>query len=167
MNEHYTEEEKLSTTFSLDNGKISLSGFDILRRAMAKTSKKKADDLSPLQKKMIETVDKNTAIGLHKAEIERRSEARRRPVDASTINSIINGTSPNVKTLEGIALAYDEDPVEWFKLTLDDPPDPDGFANSPIYRIWSLYQRIPDENLDAVNERIEDLIDYLRRKERP
>jgi transcriptional regulator with XRE-family HTH domain len=160
---------------SLLDRKISSVGSGRLRAAMSrpkkKLTKRQIEDLTGLQKKMLEVVEKNEKAGLKRQHIFERSQERAsrgigRVVPVTTINSVSTGTVPSIKTLEGIALAYDEDPLEFFRVALDDPLDPDEFANSPIYRIWSLYKKIPEENRPAVDERIEDLIDYMRRKER-
>lgn len=152
---------------------MSPSRFDRLPRAVKKkkaSPKREEEDPTPLQLKAEEIVNRNTEQGWTRAKIRRRSEARRRPLPTSTINSIINGHDPSIKTLERFALAYDEDPIELFRLNLDDPPDQNDFAASPIYRIFSLYQVIlkkgTPEAIRRADERVEELVDFLRKVER-
>ena len=172
MDDTVNPSPKVVNHFSPCSGKISPLGFGRLRPAVGKRKPQKIveDDRTPLQIRAAEVVERNTAQGWTKAEIQRRSESRRRKVATSTINSIIRGHDPSIKTLEKFALAYDEDPVELFRLNLDDPPEPNEFAASPVYRIFSLYQSImkSGSELDKLraNERIEEAVDFLRKLEK-
>lgn len=148
-------------TISPWDGKISLRSFGMLRRAMAK----RKPDRNPFQLKIAEIMDRNKAKGWSKAALERRSDKRRRKIDTSTMNSLLKVPNPGIKTVEAFALAHDEDALELIKLALDDPPEENGLMLSPFYRLWTLYQKVGEKNLEAVNERIDELEEYLRSKE--
>lgn len=146
---------------SLWDRKISPRPFGMLRRSMAK----RKPDHSPMQSRMAAIIERNKEKGWTKAAIERRALQRGRRIDASTMNSLLRIANPGVKTIEAFALAYDEDPLELMRLALDDPPEGNDLMSSPFYRLWTLYQKVADKHLDAVNERIDELEEYLRSKE--
>lgn len=120
---------------------------------------------TPLQKRVLELYEKS---GLSKAEIERRSAARGWRVDTSTLNSVIKGTAnPGIKTIEGIALAFDEDPLALMRYALDEPPaaDDDGFAESIVGVVWNLYRRLkkPDDT-DYIDGYLSNAIEQMRKR---
>lgn len=174
MDDTINLKEKVVNNFLLPDRKISLEVFARLPppmtpKAKKTKAKKSEEDRTALQIKAKQIVKKNDAAGWIRSRIARRAIERRRPMPASTISAIINGHDPSIKTLEKFALSYDEDPIELFRISLDDPPEPDEILASPAYRIFSLYRNLEQNGNDEVRaraaERIEETVAYLRKLE--
>jgi hypothetical protein len=75
--------------------------------------------------------------------------------------------NPGVKTIEGIALALDKEPIAMLARALDTPPKglDEEFLNSPIALLWNLFRKLsPADQEQFARYAIKPAIDYMHER---